>query len=830
MHLSRGSKNILENYFKCATFRAMRQTKNEEPIRIFFLLAIVFILYNFTLLPLGVFKIPALHTDDFFTNLAIGRKALPEAIKDIVIVAVDTHSLKKAGLQWPWKRSIFAHLVKRIHEGKPKAIFLDFIFAGKSGDEAADVLFAEEIKKANNVILAGYIEEDEFIKPQELFVSSARGVGFVNKKSETQDVMSARKAQIVFSPKNTEEKFDYSIEAKILALAKGYPLSDIRYDGGRVMFSPELSFPVDAYGALPINYSVPTNSFTSIPVYKIISSEPLEPSLFRDKIVLVGMTANISQDIHMTPVGRLPGIYINAHTLLMFLSGELIRTFPYWHNKILIFLFTFAIGFLSLRLKDIYSALVLAGFIGIASAAYLFLQIRFHFTMDIFSLLFLPTVAFGAVEIYKYANLIIEAQKLKRWAIVDAVTGFYTQRYFQINVVHALQKPAKKAAHFFCLVRINEFAQLKEKYPASLAHLIKMLSETIKAHMGRKLLIARYGEETLSLCVWNVKRKWVERSLALLIAEIANREFIMDKEVLKISVTIAALDFPRDNLKGYEDLVLTCESVLKRITPDEKVPVAIFDPKVDRVIRASAIGQAGAMPKGELAYVSMDMVMRNKELEAAIEELKQQQKKIEQYYFFTMHSLVKALEEKDPYTAGHSERVGFYATELAKSMNLSQDEVKAVNRAAYLHDIGKIGLPDKILHKKERLTDDEFEFIKRHQAAGAKILQGIPFYEQVVPYILYHHERYDGKGYPHGLSGEMIPIGAQIIAIADAFDAMTTGRGYNKPLGAVMDEAIAELKKCSGTQFNPAYVHTFIELLEQKKIHTLSNAPVPIRT
>ena len=163
-----------------------------------------------------------------------------------------------------------------------------------------------------------------------------------------------------------------------------------------------------------------------------------------------------------------------------------------------------------------------------------------------------------------------------------------------------------------------------------------------------------------------------------------------------------------------------------------------------------------------------------------------------------------------------------YAQTLAKGLLLPEKEIDAVQKAAYLHDIGKIGLPDRVLHKKERLNDEEFEYIKRHQADGARILEGLPFYKEIVPYILYHHERYDGKGYPHGLSGDMIPRGAQIISIADAYDAMTTGRGYNNPLTA--QEAIAELKKSLGQQFHPLYAETFIKLLEEKKIHAFDKA------
>lgn len=807
----------------------MRFLKNEEWLLILLALILpVFFIYNVNLLPTGAFKGHILRANDFFTRLALSGKALPKELNDIVIVAMDNHSLKQEGMRWPWSRALFADLVRKINEGKPKAIFLDFAFLNKSGDEAADAIFAEELKKADNVILAGYFEEKEFTKPYELFTASARGVGFVNKKPETSDSMIVHRAKVVSSEK--EEK-GYSAEINTLAVAKGIPLSAIRYGGNRVILSPPLSFAVDADGTVPINYAFPYSRFANISVHKVLDAHSgFDPSVFKDKIVLVGITALITHDTHMTPLGRLPGIYINAYTMLMFLSGDFTGAFPFWPGKIILFICVLSLGLMSFQLKEIYAAIVFLCFTFAVSAAYLVLRVRTNVVMDIFSLLFLPGASYVTGAICKYAKLITESQALKRMVIFEPATATYASRYFRVSVQHALMGAGKRPEHFFCLARINEFELLKQKRAHRLAAVIKMISETIRANVGNKSLIARAQEGEFVLCVWNAKRGVIEKSLSRLCRELEKREFIIDKEPLKLSLKIAAIDFPRDNIKRYDDLVSTCRMLLERISqaPNE-AQLAIFDPERDKlIISGDPADEAELMPEDGLGYVRMDVEERAKELEAAVASLTEQQKKIEEHYFHTMHSLVKALEEKDPYTAGHSERVGFYATELAKGMGLSPAEIDAVNKAAYLHDIGKIGLPDKILHKNERLTEDEFVFIKRHLADGAKILEGLPFYEQVVRYILYHHERYDGKGYPYGLSGEMIPVGAQIIAISDAFDAMTTGRGYNEPLGVT--RAIDELKKCSGTQFNPACVKAFVELLEGKKIYALTKTPLKPHT
>ena len=804
----------------------MRTYKDDDSIRIFLLISFVFILYSFVLHPLGFLQAPSLALGDYFSESIRSQRPLPKEIKDMVIVVIDNQSLKQVGLQWPWKRSIFADVVNRISQGKPKAIFLDLAFQGKSNDEADDASLEDALKKAGNVVLPAYMNEDgEYVKPFEGIASWAAGVGVVNKKKDKDQI--TRSMQLVLLLNGKEEKLEYANELKILALAKNIPQTDIGYKAGKVIFSKELSIPVDTYGFIPINYSAGPSDFTNVAVSKILEKQEFDSSLFKDKIVMVGMSANIAHDIDQTPLGVIPGlgatpgIYTNANTLLMLMRANFIWALPVWGNLLILLIFSLGIGFLSLRLKANHATILAAGSIGSAVGIYLFLLAYYNFRMDIFSLIFMGIASYGIVEIYKYISLLIEAEKVKNLAIIDPQTQIFTQRYFRLMAQSALQNNSRKCAHFFCLIAINEFEKLNEKYAAVFYRLIKILSNMVREALGKKILIARYGEDAISLCAFSTRRKVLEEGFMRLFEEINTHEFIIKKDSLKVSVRVAAVDFPRENIKSYSDLITTAEAVLKRVPVQATPSLVIFDAKVDKVVIAGSAEEiVKATPKGELGYVSLDLAARTKELEAAFEELKKKEKEVAKTYFYTMHSLVKALEEKSPYTAGHSERVAYRSTALAIEMNLPKEEIEAIQRAAYLHDIGKIGLPDRILNKKERLSDEDFEYVKRHQADGAKILEGLPFSEEIIPLILYHHERYDGKGYPHGLSGDMIPRGAQIIAIADSFDAMTTGRGYNNPY-VVLEEIVAELKKSAGQQFNPVYVNKFIELLQQKKIRAI---------
>jgi putative nucleotidyltransferase with HDIG domain len=164
-------------------------------------------------------------------------------------------------------------------------------------------------------------------------------------------------------------------------------------------------------------------------------------------------------------------------------------------------------------------------------------------------------------------------------------------------------------------------------------------------------------------------------------------------------------------------------------------------------------------------------------------------------------ALVQAVEAKDPYTRRHSEQVAHYATRLAAFLKLPKDTIDTIRTASLLHDVGKIGVPDRILTKPGPLDDDEFAHIRRHPALGAEILQKISLLGGEARLVRSHHERWDGQGYPDGLAGNDIPIGAQIINLADAIDAMLMERTYKRPYP--VEKMLAELSRCAGSHFAP---------------------------
>ena len=193
-------------------------------------------------------------------------------------------------------------------------------------------------------------------------------------------------------------------------------------------------------------------------------------------------------------------------------------------------------------------------------------------------------------------------------------------------------------------------------------------------------------------------------------------------------------------------------------------------------------------------------------------ELQTTYDKLESAYMETIELLRFTVEAKDTYTRGHSDRVSAYAVLLGKALGLSEDDLKTLKIGGLFHDIGKIGIPDSILLKNTKLSNDEYSEIKNHPAIGTHILSNATIFQDILPIVKHHHERYDGKGYPGRLSGEDIPYLARVTAIADAFDAMTSRRSYRDSLS--LDEVKREIAENSGTQFDPNIAKVFLGILE----------------
>lgn len=200
------------------------------------------------------------------------------------------------------------------------------------------------------------------------------------------------------------------------------------------------------------------------------------------------------------------------------------------------------------------------------------------------------------------------------------------------------------------------------------------------------------------------------------------------------------------------------------------------------------------------------------EIKKINDELKNTNEKLEKAYLESIQTLRFTVEAKDSYTRGHSDRVSEYSVLIGKYLNLPEEDLKTLKIGGLFHDIGKIGVPDSILLKESKLTDDEYSEIKNHPSIGAHILSTASIFENIIPIVKHHHEKYDGHGYPSQLKGNDIPYFARIAAIADSFDAMTSRRTYRNSLP--METVISEFERCKGTQFDPELADIFLDILK----------------
>lgn len=274
------------------------------------------------------------------------------------------------------------------------------------------------------------------------------------------------------------------------------------------------------------------------------------------------------------------------------------------------------------------------------------------------------------------------------------------------------------------------------------------------------------------------------------------------------------LELLDDIKKIDEDVIVVMISAVKDI---ESAISAMSKGAYDYVAKPFKLNEVALV--ASKAIEKRRLILENKEYQRELEkkveertvELRKALEELDRTYKFTLSALVTALDTRDTETQGHSIRVVKYTLQLAKLMGIHDEmRLKALEYGALLHDIGKIGIPDAILRKAGELTPEEWAIMKTHPVIGYEILHKIKFLEESSQIVLYHHEKFNGHGYPEGLKGNQIPLGSRIFAVADAYDAMTSIRPYRHPIP--IEGVSGELKKISGSQFDPEVVDAFLSV------------------
>jgi cyclic di-GMP phosphodiesterase len=279
---------------------------------------------------------------------------------------------------------------------------------------------------------------------------------------------------------------------------------------------------------------------------------------------------------------------------------------------------------------------------------------------------------------------------------------------------------------------------------------------------------------------------------------------------------VVLLDIQMPKLNGLETL-----KKLKAYSPDlsiimvsasrdiENVRAALKEGAYDYVFKPFNVNDVDAVIRRALER--SNLIKANKDYQKNLEKkVMEQTQELVRVYSGTLEAMILALDLREHETGYHSYRVTEYAINLGKHMRLSDEELSIIAKGALLHDIGKIGVPDHILLKPDKLTDDEWELMRKHAEFGYELLKKIDFLEHSAKIVHTHHERYDGQGYPSGLSGEDIPLGSRIFSVVDALDAMTSRRTYRKAIP--FEDAVQRIAEASGTQFDPKVIEVFLQV------------------
>jgi diguanylate cyclase (GGDEF)-like protein/PAS domain S-box-containing protein/putative nucleotidyltransferase with HDIG domain len=386
-------------------------------------------------------------------------------------------------------------------------------------------------------------------------------------------------------------------------------------------------------------------------------------------------------------------------------------------------------------------------------------------------------------------------KELVELSITDGLTGLYNHRFLQERFDFEYKRLRRYGGSLsIMIIDIDLFKAVNDTYGHQFGDFVlKELGDLLRSNSREVDICGRYGGEEFMI-ITNLPAAEIMKYANKLHSAVEKHVFSYDAHSVHVTVSVGIAEYHTD-LKSKQELIERADTALYQAKKDGRNLIRLWKDVGQQ--DEKTIDRFG-IEEFKKKFVNISDQMRSAYMQAT-------------------DALIKAVDAKDPFAHEHSHNVSKYAVEIARQMNLSAVEVEVIKYAGLLHDIGKIGIKQDILTKKEKLTQKEYEVLKKHPIVGCNILKDVKFLEKELPIILHHHERYDGAGYPYGLKEREIPLGARILAVADSYDAMTAGRTYKKRLDH--EAALEELRRQSGSQFAPDIVEVFLKLAEMKKVH-----------
>ncbi len=561
------------NYFLMIKLRGKHKT---ELAIICWVVAGLTIVYFFVLAKLPFFAVAKLKTQDII--LALSRPLRPPPLNsgNIVIISIDDESFSALNKKWPWRRAMFAYLIDRLKLYQPKVIALDFSFTGESEQKTDDELLSQAIAYADKkVVLASYISpQGEYMAPWKKLTDSIFAYGFVNKPQDRDFyVRNARTA--IFSAKGGI--IDYSLELKILAKYLGSAEEDIAYQGENIRIKDTL-IPIDKDGTLPINFRFELNEFNRLPFWQVLNVE-LASQAFKDKIVLVGSTSEIVHDIYHTPLGIMPGVAINANTLLMLLNKDFIKTAPSWLEFLIMLCLVMFVLMLTYKTARPQILILIAGLITIYCGIGVVLFMR-NIRLDYFGPVFMMAACHLGVSAYKYFKLTWENINLKTLAITDGLTGLFTYRYFELRLNSELERAKRYGLTFsLAIMDIDHFKKVNDTYGHEAGNaVLRQITELLRKESRKVDILFRYGGEEFCVILTHTSKQGALRYTEKMRKLIENSKFPETKES-KVTSSFGIASFPEVNAPTIKELINAADIALYKAKNSGRNCSIVFKPE-----------------------------------------------------------------------------------------------------------------------------------------------------------------------------------------------------------------------------------------------------------
>jgi len=377
----------------------------------------------------------------------------------------------------------------------------------------------------------------------------------------------------------------------------------------------------------------------------------------------------------------------------------------------------------------------------------------------------------------------IQKKKLEQMAITDELTGAYNQRFFHMKLESELDKAQKNNSSVsLIMIDVDNFKMYNDAYGHDFGdNILRTTASILLEILDEGSYLCRYGGDEFAVIITNAQINNLEYMANNLRQEFEELKQKYYKHELyeKVTLSFGLSEYPNMS-RNKNELIYQADSAL---------------------YHAKNLGK-------DKVHLYQDAIM----------QIRKNISSDHQQLIGIFKGLLSTISAKDKYTHGHCERVAAYAVLIAEAMKLSAKEISIIQCAGLLHDIGKIEMPKHILNKKEELTDEEINYLRRHPIYSENILESLADMDKLTDYVRHHHERFDGKGYPDGLKGKEISLGARILCVADSFDAMVSDRPYSKSM--TKKQAFCELEKNAGTQFDPEIVEVFIKAMKSCAVET----------